>query len=192
MLSLHTVHVHMGHMLPRVTHFLGLKMNFEKIKLLNHTLAVCCHLFLVSGWFWSHSKGFSISFLLPLLKRGKVGQSPHTYDSTRSLLPLENHKALKFCFGRTKLEYYMYFIILLQLKWNRSFSHGAWARKTSTFHHFECVPPSTVTPFSQKNNSTSSRGGQIYTVFVHMHLKSTPTRTAPKPPRNWEEKTTNN
>ena len=145
------IHVHMGHtwMLPRVTHSLGLKMNFEKIKLLNHTLAVCCHLFLVSGWFWSHSKGFSISFLLPLLKRGKVGQSPHTYDSTRSLLPLENRKALKFCFGRTKLECYMYFIILSQLKWNRSFSHGAWARKTSTFRHFECVPPSTVTPFSQ-------------------------------------------
>ena len=36
---------------PQVTH----SQSWKKMKLLNHTLVVCGHLFLVLGWFWSRS-----------------------------------------------------------------------------------------------------------------------------------------
>ena len=35
-------------------------------------------------------------------------------------------------------------------KRNRSFSHDVWAGKTSTFGHFECVPPKRISHFSHQ------------------------------------------
>ena len=81
-------------------------------------------------------------FLLPLKKREGYLETPTVAEHTRldrSRFSRENRKALKFCFGRAKVEHYS--IILSQSKRNRSFSHNAWAWKTSTFGHFECVPP---------------------------------------------------
>ena len=49
-----------------VTHSQRLKMNTEENwKLLNHTLVVRCHLFTVSGCFWSRSRVFYSDFLPP-------------------------------------------------------------------------------------------------------------------------------
>ena len=111
---------------------------------------VCCHLFLVSG-IWSLFR-FSFSFLPPttLKKREgwKLQQLPNTHDLTWSHLSQENCNALKFWISRANFEHY--FIILSQLKWNRSFSHDSWAGKTQMFWHFECIPPGIVTHFSHQ------------------------------------------
>ena len=51
-----------------------------KIELLNHASVVLCCLFSVSGWFGA-VESFFISFLFPLLKRGKVENSNGRHGS---------------------------------------------------------------------------------------------------------------
>ena len=114
-------------------------MNFEENKLTDTSQFRCSLSSLLD--FWVALEAFQVFFdFLPLttLKKRegwKLQRSPNTQDSCRSRLSRENRKALKFCFGRAKLEHNS--IILSQSKRNRSFSHDAWAGKTSTFRYFE-------------------------------------------------------
>ena len=85
-------------------------------------------------------------------------------------------------YSRAKLEHYS--IIPSQLKQNISFSHNTWARKTSTFCHFECIPPSTITHFStrpawpcQQSRTIAPQAAGRQTLFLFTPLKSTPAKT---------------
>ena len=76
---------------PQATHCSGMK-------LLNHTLVVCCGLFLVSGWFRSRSEGFSSSFLFPQ-NGSEISHKPRKHDNEQLKYDLTVLVYSKFSFS---------------------------------------------------------------------------------------------